>query len=117
MMSALVLHPLSEASDPCMCSSKPTLSHLVRPSSLLHTIDPSRLVSQLHREGDALILSCRIARCIDGMDLNLYHNALMLMRQHLQTTFSMASAQSHSAAATAAHAPADVTMTSSAAAP
>ena len=32
-----------------------------------------------------LVLRARVARCIDGMDLNLYEQALQLMRAHVRS--------------------------------
>ena len=54
-----------------------------------YAYDQSRFINSLQQKGE-LVLRARVARCIDGMDLNLYEQALQLMRVHVRSAQPMA---------------------------
>jgi hypothetical protein len=54
-----------------------------------YACDRTRFIDLLQQKGE-LVLRARVARCIDGMDLNLYEQALQLMRAHVRSAQPMA---------------------------
>jgi hypothetical protein len=54
-----------------------------------YAYDRARFINSLQQKGE-LVLRARVARCIDGMDLNLYEQALQLMRAHVRSAQPMA---------------------------
>ena len=61
----------------CLCTS------IFRSRTRLLTI-VSACIDAMQQKGE-LVLRARVARCIDGMDLNLYEQALQLMRAHVRS--------------------------------